>query len=54
MFTGAAAGADQPAAPTAPKEDTAAPGEKEQLAELHRKLEDLERQIGSLSDRKDK
>ncbi len=55
MFTGAASAGDQPTPPpTAPKEEPAAPGEKEQLAELHRKLEDLERQIGSLSDRKDK
>ena len=54
MFTGAGmpgAGGAQPAekAPTkgAPTDESG-----EQLAELQRKLEDLERQIGSLSDRK--
>lgn len=54
MFTGAAMpGAGQPpmAEKARPKE---APADEkgEQLAKLQRKLEDLERQIGSLSDRK--
>jgi polyhydroxyalkanoate synthesis repressor PhaR len=55
MFTGGSApGADTaPAEQTEPKQATGGE-EKEQLAELQRKLEDLERQIGSLSDRKDK
>lgn len=54
MFTGGAAGSEQPAPGKAPEEEPPAAGEKEQLAELQRKLEDLERQIGSLSERKDK
>jgi len=54
MFTGAdTPGGDAPTAPTAPAKE-AAPDEKgEQLAKLQRKMDDLERQIGSLSDRKD-
>ena len=53
MFTGAEL--PEGAAPAAQKtpEEEAAPDEKgAQMAELRRKLEDLERQIGSLSDRK--
>lgn len=54
MFTGAG----MPGAGDAPTPEKARPKEAqagengEQLAELQRKLEDLERQIGSLSDRK--
>jgi polyhydroxyalkanoate synthesis regulator protein len=51
MFT--AAGMPGGDAPAAPAKEAAADEKGEQLAKLQRKMEDLERQIGSLSDRKD-
>jgi polyhydroxyalkanoate synthesis repressor PhaR len=59
MFSGAempgsAPGPSSPSAKEAPAAKESAADEKgEQLAELQRKMEELERQIGSLSDRKD-
>lgn len=50
MFTGA--GDPQPEAPPPPRESQRGGEKNEQLAELQRKLEDLERQIGNLSERK--
>jgi len=53
MFTNAAStpGTSQ-AAEKAPEKETPTNVESEQMAKLQRKLEELERQIGSLSDRK--
>jgi polyhydroxyalkanoate synthesis repressor PhaR len=50
MFSGAG---EAPGAAEAPAKEAPADEKDEQLAKLQRKMEDLERQIGSLSDRKD-
>jgi polyhydroxyalkanoate synthesis regulator protein len=54
MFSGAGmpGAGEAPAAEKAPPKEAPADENGEQLAELQRKLEKLERQIGSLSDRK--
>ena len=52
MFTGGAPGTGEAPAEKAPAKETPKDEKGEQLAELKRKLEALERQIGNLSERK--